>query len=101
MQQTLRAAVCGRSDSDLFDQTLLSTFRRFTSILAAGVSAVQLDQAKQELTSIAQTKISEFPRPPQASLGDGFLVNALQADLTRSVRPALLAIIGPASAGRT
>ena len=55
---------------------------------------VQLDQAKQELTSIAQTKISEFPRPPQASLGDGFLVNALQADLTRSVRPALLAIIG-------
>lgn len=43
MQQTLRAAVSGRSDSDLFDQTLLSTFRRFTPILAAGVSAVQLD----------------------------------------------------------
>jgi hypothetical protein len=55
---------------------------------------VQLDQAKQELTSIAQTKISEFPRPPGTSLEDGFIVNSLQADLTRSVKPALLAIIG-------
>ena len=55
---------------------------------------VQLDKAKQELTSIAQAKISEFPRPPGASLEDGFIVNSLQADLTRAVRPALFAIIG-------
>ena len=55
---------------------------------------VQLDKAKQELTSIAQAKISEFPRPPGASLEDGFIVNSLQAELTRAVRPALLAIIG-------
>ncbi len=54
---------------------------------------VQLDKAKQELASIAQTKILEFPRPP-GSLEDGFMVNSLQADLTRAVRPALLAIIG-------
>jgi len=42
MEQTLRAAVAGRSDSDLFDQPLLATFRRFERILAAGFSSVEL-----------------------------------------------------------
>lgn len=42
MEQTLRAAVGGRSDSDLFDQPLLSTFRRFERVLAAGFSSIEL-----------------------------------------------------------
>ena len=42
MEQTLRAAVDGRSDSDLFDQPLLSTFRRFDRVLGAGLSAIEM-----------------------------------------------------------
>jgi len=42
MEQTLRAAVAGRADSNLFDQPLLSTFRRFDRILGAGFSSIQL-----------------------------------------------------------
>jgi hypothetical protein len=42
MEQTLRAAVAGRSDSDLFDQPLLSVFRRFDRVLAAGFSSIEL-----------------------------------------------------------
>lgn len=42
MEQTLRAAVDGRSDSDFFDQPLLSTFRRFERVLAAGFSSIEL-----------------------------------------------------------
>ncbi|HET8774303.1 MAG TPA: hypothetical protein VFP80_10945 [Thermoanaerobaculia bacterium] len=42
MEQTLRAAVDGSSDSDFFDQPLLSTFRRFERVLAAGFSSIEL-----------------------------------------------------------
>jgi len=42
MEQTLRAAVDGRSDSDLFDQQLLSVFKRFDRVLAAGFSSLEL-----------------------------------------------------------
>lgn len=42
MEEMLRAAVTGRSDSDLFDQPLLSTLRRFDRVLAAGFSSIQL-----------------------------------------------------------
>jgi hypothetical protein len=47
MEQTLRAAVDGRSDSGLFDQPLLSTFRRFERVLAAGFSSVELTNGKK------------------------------------------------------
>jgi hypothetical protein len=47
MEQTLRTAVEGRSDSDLFDQPLLSTFRRFERILAAGFSSIELTNGKR------------------------------------------------------
>jgi hypothetical protein len=42
MEQTLASAADGRSDSDLFDQPLLSTFRRFHRILSAGFSSIEL-----------------------------------------------------------
>jgi hypothetical protein len=42
MEQTLRMAVDGRSDSDLFDQPLLSTFGRFDRVLSAGFSSIEL-----------------------------------------------------------
>ena len=42
MEQTLALAADGRSDSDLFDQPLLSTFRRFQRILSSGFSSIEL-----------------------------------------------------------
>jgi putative ABC transport system permease protein len=37
--------------------------------------------------------VPEFP-PPWASHKQGFIVNSLQDDVTRSVKPALLAVLG-------
>jgi putative ABC transport system permease protein len=52
------------------------------------------DRARQELDEIARTRLDEFARPPWAALQDGFIANTLQDELTRSVKPALLAILG-------
>jgi hypothetical protein len=46
MEQTLRAAVDGRADSELFDHPLLSTFRRFERILSAGFSSIELTNGR-------------------------------------------------------
>lgn len=59
--------------------------------LKAGVTD---EQATQELTRIAQTQWPEFPRPRWASLKQGLIVDSLQDDITRGIRPALLAILG-------
>jgi len=64
---------------------------RMVGRLRAGVSR---EQAKTDLDRIAQTPIAEFPRPQWASLKFGFVVDSLQADIARSVRPALLAVLG-------
>jgi putative ABC transport system permease protein len=55
---------------------------------------VELDRARQELNQIARAPISEFARVPWADLQNGFLVTSLQADATRGIRPALLAVMG-------
>src|SRR5207248_2517228 len=39
-------------------------------------------------------KVPEFARPPWASLRRGLTVTTLQDDVTRGVRPALLAVLG-------
>ena len=53
-----------------------------------------IDQASRELKAIAGDPVPEFPRPPWASHEQGFIVNSLQDDVTRSVKPALLAVLG-------
>jgi putative ABC transport system permease protein len=53
-----------------------------------------IDQASRELKTIARDPVPEFPRPPWASHEQGFLVNSLQDDVTRGVKPALLAVLG-------
>ena len=53
-----------------------------------------LDQAKSDLAWIAKTPVAEFPRPQWAALDYGFLIDRLQDDLTKGVRPALLAVFG-------
>ena len=64
---------------------------RMVGRLAPGVSE---PQARQELAAIARTPLADFPRVPWASLNNGFVVASLQGDVTRTVRPALLAFLG-------
>ncbi|HXZ20312.1 MAG TPA: ABC transporter permease, partial [Candidatus Acidoferrales bacterium] len=59
--------------------------------LRPGVSP---DFARRDLNEIAHNPVAEFPRPPWANLKFGFIANALQGEITRTVRPALLAILG-------
>ena len=52
------------------------------------------ESARLELDRIARTKVNEFSRPASASLGNGFIANRLQDELTRGVRPVLIAVLG-------
>jgi len=38
--------------------------------------------------------VAEFPRPSWSSFKDGLIVDSLQGDITRGVKPALLAVLG-------
>jgi putative ABC transport system permease protein len=55
---------------------------------------VTTDKARRELNAIAHNPVQEFPRVPWATLKQGFIVNSLQDEVTRGVKPALLAILG-------
>lgn len=55
---------------------------------------VSLDEVRRDLNAIAHTSVPEFPRPRWAALDNGFIIDPLQADVTRGVRPALVAILG-------
>jgi putative ABC transport system permease protein len=55
---------------------------------------VSKENAAQELRAIAGTPVAEFPRVPWAALKSGFMVDSLQDEMTRGVRPALLAVFG-------
>jgi putative ABC transport system permease protein len=55
---------------------------------------VKTEQAGRELDMMAHAPVSEFPRQPWASLENGFIVNSLQDDVTRGVKPVLLAVLG-------
>ena len=59
--------------------------------LRAGVTP---QQARNELAVIAGTTVPDFPRVPWATLQHGFIVDSLQDNVTRAVKPALLAILG-------
>ncbi len=64
---------------------------RMVGRLAPGSS---VEQARQELAAIARSPVAEFPRVPWASLEEGLTMGPLQDDVTRGVRPALLAVVG-------
>ena len=55
---------------------------------------VGIDQARSELNTIARTPLPEFSRPRHASLDTGLLLNSLQDQVTRDVKPALMAVVG-------
>ena len=52
------------------------------------------EDATRELSVIAASAVVDFPRAPWASLKFGFIVNSLQQEVTRDVKPALLAVFG-------
>ncbi len=64
---------------------------RMIGRLAPGVD---LDRGRQELNGIAQAPLASFVRAPWAALPHGFLVSSLQEDVTRGVKPALVAVVG-------
>jgi len=55
---------------------------------------VSLTAAASELNELAQRPIAEHPRVPWAALQQGLLLRTLQEDITRGVRPALVAVLG-------
>jgi len=59
--------------------------------LRAGLGA---EQAGRELNAIALAPVPEFPRARWAALQFGLIVNSLQAEITRGVKPVLLAVLG-------
>ena len=59
--------------------------------LRPGVTA---DRARRELNAIALAKVGDFPRPRFASLQYGLMVNSLQDEITRGVKPLLLVVLG-------
>ena len=61
---------------------------KMTARLRAGVT---LEGAADDLAAIARTPVAEMPRVPWASMATGFVINRLQDDLTRDLRPLLLA----------
>jgi putative ABC transport system permease protein len=63
---------------------------RMVARLRDGVS--RLDAAA-ELAQIARDPIARFTRPPWATMPRGLLVEPLHGDLTREVRPAMLAVV--------
>lgn len=55
---------------------------------------IALEQAAREVDRMAHDTIPDFPRVPWASLRNGLIVNLLQEDVTRAVKPAMLAVLG-------
>lgn len=64
---------------------------RMVGRIRPGVSRTE---AIGELEQIAQTPWPQFPRPRWASLHSGLIVDSLQDDIARTVKPALLAALG-------
>ena len=50
--------------------------------------------ARRELEQMARTPVAQYPRAPWALLSHGLMVNPLQQEITRGVKPALLAVSG-------
>jgi len=63
---------------------------RLVARLAPGIP---VERAEAELGRIARTPVEDFPRVPWAALDNGLSVTSLQADVTRGIRPMLVAVL--------
>jgi len=77
-----------------YDMSLAQAWGHHLRIVGRLRPGVPTDQARQELDTIAHAPVPQFPRPPWASVRNGFIVNSLQDYITEGVRPALLAVLG-------
>ena len=50
------------------------------------------DEATRDIDSIAHAQTPEFARPAWSALKNGLIVNSLQDEITRDIKPALLAV---------
>ena len=55
-------------------------------------AGLEIDRAGAEIDDIARHHVPEFARVPWAKVADGFILSSLQDDVTRDVRPALIAV---------
>ena len=63
-------------------------------MVARLLPSIGINQARRDLELIAKTPVPQFPRPRWAALQYGFMMDSLQREVTRGVRPALLAVFG-------
>ncbi|MGH8629943.1 MAG: ABC transporter permease, partial [Burkholderiales bacterium] len=77
-----------------YDMSLPQAWGHHLRMVGRMRPGVGTDQAKQELDLIAHAAVPEFPRPAWASLTHGFIARSLQDEVTRGVKPALLAVLG-------
>jgi putative ABC transport system permease protein len=77
-----------------YDMSLSQAWGHHLRMVGRRRTGVALDSARTELGGIAASPLPEFPRPPWAAVRQGFLLMSLQDDVTRGVRPALLAVLG-------
>jgi putative ABC transport system permease protein len=55
-------------------------------------SGIGRDEATRDIDTIARAQTPEFPRPAWSALKNGLIVNSLQDEITRDIKPALLAV---------
>ncbi len=55
---------------------------------------VTIADASRELDRVARAPTPEFARVPWARMANGLLVTSLQTEVTRAIRPAMLAVLG-------
>lgn len=80
-----------------YDMSLGSAWGHHLRMAGRLREGVTMPRAAEELAAIARGPVSGFPRPAWAALSNGLIVRGLKDDVTRGVRPALLAILGAAT----
>ncbi len=55
-------------------------------------SGIGRNEVSREIDTIARAQTPEFPRPTWAALNNGLIINSLQQEITRDIKPAVLAI---------
>ena len=55
-------------------------------------SGIGRDEVSRDIDTIARAQTPEFPRPAWSALKNGLIVSSLQDEITRAIKPALLAV---------
>jgi putative ABC transport system permease protein len=77
-----------------YDMSQSRAWGHHLRLLARVRPGADLDEVRQEMETIARQPVADFPRVPWAALDHGLTVRRLQDEVTRGVRPALLALLG-------